>query len=308
VTAVATASPPAETARPGSFEASLALAQRLVDDFESFAASLGDLDPIDLPPVLGGELDQARLRSLGPMYLAAELEAARLVPAAETLAALFVSGGLPDVAGRAGELLVALWRARNERFNREERAAFFNRLFGTGSGPVLAVPEPTNVSFESELIDLAASIHRLDSTFPYREGIPSDAGLRTAATLVGASLSSRRSGIPEQAAADLLAAVKEALEIFKQPEVQTALGALGSWGAVAAVVRRYLREEVDVALHVERARSGLALLAWLAESAPVLGGAGALPLPGPEVRAAAQSWLQATLALQERSTGAASAA
>jgi hypothetical protein len=306
VTAVAAAVPVAEPARSGSLDASLALAQRLVDDFESFATALDGFDPIDLPPLLGGELDQARLRSLGPMYLASELEAARLVPAAETLAALFVSGGLPDV-GRAGDLLVALWRSRNDRFNREERAAFFSRLFGSGSGPVLALPEPTNESFEALLIDLAAAVHRADATFPYPDGAPSDAGLRTAAALVGASLSSRRSGIPEQAAAELLAAVKEALEIFKQPEVQAAVGALGPWGAVAAVVRRYLREDVDVVPHVERARSGLALLAWLAESAPVLGGAGAFPRPTPEVRAAAQSWLQATLALQERSTSAAGA-
>ena len=177
--------------------------------------------------------------------------------AAETLAALYVSGGIAGDLGEAGDLLVGLWRSRNDRFNREERQAFFRRLFGGGSGdgPSLAVDEPTNEDFEALLIDLAASIHRLDPEG--RSGLGDAVALRTSATLVGASLSDRRVGIPEPAARELLAAVNEALAIFKQPPIQRAVGALGPWSAVAAVTRRYLREQVEVPLHVERARTGL---------------------------------------------------
>jgi hypothetical protein len=279
-----------------TLEDALALAAELVERADALAGAL-DLDGIDLPDLGGGEVDAARLQALPPLYLASELEEARLVPAAETLAALYVSGGIAADVGEAGDLLVDLWRARNERFNREERQAFFRRLFGGSSGgPSLAVDEPANDDFEGLLIDLAAAIHRLDPAGG--SGLGDAVALRTSATLVGASLSSRRAGIPEPAARELLAAVREALAIFKQPQIQRAVGALGPWGAVGAVAQRYLREEVEVPLHVERARTGLVLLAWLAETAS--GGGSPAGLPSPEVRAAAQTWLEATLSLHER--------
>jgi hypothetical protein len=285
-----------------TLEDALAFAAELCVRADAFAGLLG-LDEIDLPDLGGGEVDAARLQALPPLYLASELEEARLVPAAETLAALYVSGGIAGDLGEAGELLVGLWRSRNERFNREERQAFFRRLFGSGSGdgPSLAVDEPANGDFEALLIDLAAAIYRLDPEG--RSGLGDAVALRTSATLVGASLSDRRVGVPEPAARELLAAVNEALAIFKQPPIQRAVGALGPWSAVAAVARRYLREQVEVPLHVERARTGLVLLAWLAETAG--GGGSPAALPGPEVRAAAQSWLEATLSLHERESAAA---
>jgi len=52
---------------PPSLDDALALAQRLVAAAGAYAAAFGGLDPIDLPSVGGGELDQARIRSLGPL-------------------------------------------------------------------------------------------------------------------------------------------------------------------------------------------------------------------------------------------------
>jgi hypothetical protein len=291
------AGPAPLTLRAPSLEDALALAAALVGRSEALAGSLAELETIDLPELGGGEIDVSRLQSLPPLYLASELEQARLVAAAETLAALYVSGGLVADLGEAGELLVVLWRSRNERFSREERQAFFRRLFGTGSGPSLA-GKPDNIDFEALLIDLAAAIHGLDAVGG--GGLREAVSLRTSARLVGASLSGRAWGVPEPAARELLAAVNDALAIFKQPTVQRAVGALGPWGAVAAVARRHLREEVDVPLHVERARTGLVLLAWLAEA--LVGSDGTATLPSAEIRVAAQTWLEATLALHERAT------
>ena len=289
-------SPQRRLAAP-TLEDALALATELV----GYAAL--DLDAIDLPDLGGSEVDAARLQALPPLYLASELEEARLVPAADTLGYLFLTCGLGADVGEAGDLLLALWRSRNQRFSRGERQAFFRRLFGSAAGPSLTVDEPANEDFEGLLIDLAAAIHRLE---PYRgSGLGDAVSLRTAATMVAASLSARRAGIPEPAARELVAAVKDALDIFKRQEVQRAVGALGTWGAVSATARRYLREEVEVPLHVERARTGLVLLAWLAETAA--GGSPPATLPSPEVRAAAQTWLEATLSLHERENGAAPA-
>src|SRR5687767_2731552 len=82
----------------------LALGDRLLAAALGWAAQL-DLEAIDLPPVLGSEPDQARLRALAPLYLAAELESARLVPAVETLAAMLVTGALRAELGTAAPRL-----------------------------------------------------------------------------------------------------------------------------------------------------------------------------------------------------------
>src|SRR5262245_7072593 len=117
---------------PG-IDRALDLGGRLLAATEVFVAGLGlpDLGVIDLPPVIGSAADQARLRAVASLYLAAELEAAQLLPAVELLAGLFAGGGLTADVGPAAPLLAAFWTGRTRRFSVGERAAFFARLFGT---------------------------------------------------------------------------------------------------------------------------------------------------------------------------------
>jgi hypothetical protein len=286
-------------AAPGSLEGALALGLRLVDAFETLAAGLAldALEPIELPPILGDERLRARLHAVAPLYLAAELESARLVPAAEALAGVYVGGGLRADPGAGGETLLAFWRGRHDRFSREERAAFFRRLFGHETGPSLAVDDATNTLFEPFLIDLTEAIYRLGER-SLEAPIGSDLPLRAAATQLAANLGSR-GGVPEQASRELLGTIREALAIFGHAGVQAALGAESAWAAVREVARRHLREAVQIGPHVDRAKSGLVVLAWLAGVAPALDAPGRPLEPGAEVAAAATTWLQATLALHE---------
>ena len=83
------------------------------------------------------------------------------------------------------------------------------------------------------------------------------------------------------------------------PAVQQAVGASGVWGVVKAVTETYLGEQVDVASHVTRGKSGMLVLAWLAEALPRVGGPGAVAALDDPVRSAAQSWLEASLTLHE---------
>ena len=110
--------------RPETFglERALAVALGLAQAGEALALQLDlpSLDPIDLPPVVGTDADQARLRTVPPLYLAGELEAAQLLPAAEALAGVFVSGGIQADVGHAADRVIAFWRARHERFSPEE--------------------------------------------------------------------------------------------------------------------------------------------------------------------------------------------
>jgi hypothetical protein len=286
---------------PGSVDSALALAGRLLAAVEGFAQqhSLPELGDIELPPVVGSAADQAHLRSVAPLYLAAELEEAGLVPAVELLAGVFASGGLQADLGPAAALLVAFWQERNHRFTAAERRAFFGRLFGS-PGPALATPESRNTAFEPLLIDLAEALYRLDPE-PGLGGLPSSqVPVRMAARQLTANLVPRGGGMASFAAGELLGAVQRALAILKHPQVQGAFGASSVWGAARNISQRYRREDPDVGSHVTRGKSGMLLLAWLAEVLPVLDDvSGVLVAPGDPVLAAATAWLQASLTLTE---------
>jgi hypothetical protein len=218
---------------------------------------------------------------------------------------LFVSGGLARDLGAVAQTLVRFWKTRQQRFAAQERQALFARLFGTGGGPSLAMEQGRNQAFEPLLIDLAEALYTLDANTRGLSGrfgrVRAETPLRLAATRLAANLIPRSGGLATFAARDLLAAIEEALLILKETSTQRAVGATSVWAAVANIARLYLQEEVDVASHVVRAKSGMTMLVWLAEHLPHLEDT-AMELASPDhpVVAAAGAWLQASLALAEQ--------
>jgi hypothetical protein len=285
-----------------TLDQALALGQRLVGAVEAFAFQfeLAELGDIELPPSIAPAADRAHLQTVAPLYLAAELEAARLIPAVEMLAGIAISGGLPIDRGEAASLLVQFWQRRHTRFTTVERQAFFVRLFGTSSGPTLAMEGGENTDFEPLMIDLAEALYQLEPAPILGNRLRSDIPLRLAAQRLAANLIPRSGGMAAFAARDLLRTLAEALAILKQEPVQQALGARSVWAALHHLARRYLQEEIDVSAHVTRGKAGLAMLAWLAEVLPhVEDGATALVAPDHPVVGEAAAWLQASLTLAE---------
>jgi hypothetical protein len=260
---------------------------------------LPSLDPIDLPPVVGTEADQTRLRSIPPLYLASELEAAQLLPAAEAFAGIFVSGGIGADVGPAADRVVAFWRGRHDRFAPEERRAFFARLFG-GPGPVLAGHGSANDAFEGLLLEVAQALAELQPQ-PGLQPLPAaELTLRAAASELAENLASRTSGIPAPTARTILQAIAEALALFKEPAIQAALGTRSPWAAVHAAAQRYRQVEPWIEEHVRRGKGGMVVLAWLAEAVTTLDTSRPLAQPDALTFAAAVDWLQGSLALQQR--------
>jgi hypothetical protein len=292
-------------------EQSLVLAQRLVGHARAFAAQLGlpELGDVDLPPIGGSAADQAGLQAAAALYLASELESARLVPAMEVLAGVYATGAMAADLGPAAPMLLGIWRHRNQRFARPEREAFFARLFGRSGGPGLASTSGggSNDRFETLLLDLCESLYRLESSSAL--GLPdrgSQVAIAMSAQNLVSNLSPRSRGMTVYAAGDIVTAIREAVAIFGQPSVQAAVGASSMWGAVRNATRSYLNEEVDLDAHVRRGQSGQVLLAWLAHAAPQLGlSSGPSVRPDEPVVSAAVSWLQVSLALAERQPAAA---
>lgn len=292
-----------------SLERAVAFGLRRLDSVRDLALQLDlpSLGEINLPPIVGSAVDQAHLQTVGPLYLASELESALLLPAVETLAGIFASGGLQADIGTARQSLETFWQSRSQRFSQTERQAFFARLFGDGEGPVLATPQGRNTEFESLMIDLAAALYHLEPVPGYGPQPDSEAALQAAASELAANLAPRSGGMAAYAGTELLGAVQAALTILKEPALQSAVGAHSVWSAVHSICQAYLNQEVDVESHVTRGKSGLLVLSWLAGALPSLGGAaGAVSLPDGPVVAAAVAWLQSSLSLGEKQQGAAS--
>jgi hypothetical protein len=267
------------------------------------ARSLTDLGEIDLPPTLGSADDQSRLRAVPPLYLAAELEQARLLPAVELLAGLYVSGGLPVDAGDAGPQIVAFWKDRHQRLAERERRALFSRLFGGDDGPTLAVRGGVNEAFTGAMIGFTEALHRLqpapqlDPQALPASGVP----FQLAARQLADNLLPRAGGMAVFAAGDLVQTLGRAIDLLKQPALQSAVGARGVWNTLRNVARDYLEDDPPIEAHISRGKAGMIVLTWLAENLLVLDQLNAPTIaPGHPVIAAATAWLQTSLYLEER--------
>lgn len=268
----------------------------------TFALALDDAGGLELPPaVASGATDQAHLRAVATLYLAAELESALVVPVAELLAGLAVSGGLPGDVGAAAAPLAAFWRSRSERFAPEERVAFFARLFGAAAQP-LAGGGPVNAAFDERLIDLCEALYKLDeggASGGYG-AMHQQVRLRMAANAMIDNVVQHSGGMTAFAAREMLAGVRAAVAILATPALQRRFGGDSLWDVVRSVAARYLHDDPAIDAHVTRGKAGLTILAWLADALPALadGGGPLIGLDHPVVGAAVE-WLQASLSLQE---------
>jgi len=287
---------------PGSLEATLRRAEALVGAASALAVALADLPDLQLPPASGEGLGQAQLRAIATLYLASELESAGVVPAAEDLTRLARSGGLQADLGEATPLLEAFWLGRNERASGEERQSCFAGLFGSGAGPAPA-RAPSNDAFDENLLNLCEALYKLDemASNPNWGGVAQQARVRSAGTELLDNLAHSAGGLTVFLAQEILATIRQALQILGHASVIAAFGARGVRDVVVGIAKRMRQQPPEhFDLHIRRGQAGLTILAWLAEAAPLLS-SGAQPLVGIDhpVIPAAVDWLQASLSLSE---------
>jgi hypothetical protein len=286
-------------------ERALLDAAQLASRSRAMATQLGIDDPgdIDLPPA-SSDADPAVVRTAAPLYLAAELESAALLPAVETYAALFVTGAVSADLGPAANKLVTFWQHRRDRLTAAEREALFGRAFGKSYGPDLALRVGgRNAEFESLMLDLTEALSRLAEDRLFGSIPPGlDVGVRTTALVLATNVSEHARGMASVATTDLLSSIADALAIVKEPALQQSLGTHAPWDAVRTLTSRYLGRDVDVSAHVSRARTGMGVLAWLADALPRVDiqSAGLLVQPADPVIVLAIQWMQATLRLMRR--------
>ncbi len=270
-------------------DSALRKSQALIGAAQAFAVGLDELGSIDLPPAPYGDIDQAQLRAIASLYLAADLELAGIVPTVEMLAGLSrAGGGLNIDLGGAAPLVAAFWKGRGDRATAHERGQAFARLFGG--------------AFEDLMLNLCEALYKLDelATNPNYGGIAQQTRVRSAATQLLESLLDSGSGITVFLAQEILASLREALTILGHADLKGAFGARDLWGTIAGIDRMTRTKRPDPRVYLRRGRAGMTLLAWLADAAPHLENAARLlvALDHPVIPAAVD-WMEAALTIGE---------
>ena len=245
---------------------------------EGLARAL-DLDEgIDLPPGAPNALDRAALQAAAPLYFASELEQAGLLRTAELVCGLFASGAITQPLGPSAQLLHAFWRGRRERLGAGEREAIFARVIESPHFDTLMAALCTALVAQADGSDL-------------REGVT----LATCATDLGEFLAQRVDPMASLAARDIVATINSALGFLRDRMLQAAFGVNSLWALCAVAVSQAGGGGASAGAlqrHVDRGRSGQAVLLWLADhfsqQAPQLDMAD--PTQS-EAVAAAQRWL-----------------
>jgi hypothetical protein len=291
-------------ARPFSVDSSLRKAETLVAQAVVFAVGLDESYPgIELPPSAAASVDRAQLRAIAALYLAAELDAAGVVFAAESLMRLERTGSLDIDLGEARPILERFWLSRNERATEAERRSFFANLFG-GFVPEAATRAAIEAAqFEDRFIDLCEALYKLDeqASNPSWGGIAQQARVRNASTRLLDGLAQHASGMTAFFASEVLSTLKDAMRIVTHADVRAGFGVRGPQDVIAAIFRRVRSAPPgDLELHARRGEAGMTILAWLADAAPMLGN-DKRPLLGIDhpVIAAAVDWLEVSLTLTE---------
>lgn len=268
---------------------------------EGLAFGLDVLGNIDLPPITESQVDRAQMRSLGALYLAADLEPARIIASVELLAKLAATGSIHLDLGNSAELLHNFWRKRHERLDTMERVTFFGRIFGSSYGVAPADGSPNN-DFERLMLDLCEALYRLDelSSNPVYGGIAQQSRLRAVTRHLISNLILASGGVTAFVATEILQALKDALAILTHERLRGVLMARDIWGVIAAINRLAGINTAEPRNFVRRGRAGMNVIVWLAEASTSIGqhGKPLVRLDHPVIPAAVD-WLQASLVISE---------
>lgn len=260
------------------------LASHLSDVERGFGPA--GLGVIDLPPLQAGALVSAQIRVVATLYWARELEEAGVLPFVEALAEGVMTGTWLAPVGAAIHPLVAFGRRRDQRFTRRERQALFDRLFGGGTGQA--------EDFDRALREFAERVSAIGRE-PVDHGIAHlQARAAEAGRAVGAIASAGGVGVAGFAARDIVEQIRMALGLLQHRDLSRALGGGGPWQMLMRHGQAVLGRPLDVMRRLSRARSGLALLDWIARDAAGFEAGRAGILRQSPVISAAEGWLVAS--------------
>jgi hypothetical protein len=240
--------------------------------FGSAALNVIDLPPLDAP----GQIVRPQLRAAATLFWCAQVEEAGLLAFVDALAEAAWSGRVALLVGAAASRLVRYRRAGEDRFSADERHAIYERLFGEATG------------FTAQWARLISDLVELERA-PIDRGV-GDLVMRIQVTAqeLAQALSDRAIGITGFAGRAIVAHVREALDLLRDPELSQSLGG-GAWQIVRLHSASLLGRPIEPHPALERAQAGLTILEWIAARADGLAGGNLLiGRDDPVVRAASR--------------------
>jgi len=279
--------PACRPARVGAIGADLDACDRLLAHHlgaavQRFGAAA--LDVIDLPPLISpadSQVDPEQIRVAAVLLWAREVEEAGLPSFVEALAEGLVRGRLILPLTTGADRLMRYYRAKDERFGRDERRAVYARAFGEPGDRAHSFP-----SLFEQMVKILASIGRAGKT---ESLLPWQARLRIVGRQLGEQLSAS-AGIAAFAARDIVAHIRQAVEILHDADVAQALGSAGIWTMIRVNGGAIAGREFNPMPYLVRARAGQQILSWLADAVPSLESPDTLVDRVHPVVEAAQTW------------------
>ena len=249
---------------------------------------LAELGQIELPPTTYA--DPMQLRAIASLYLAATLESAGLIDAADDLVRMVRAGMLAGDLGEATAAVQAFWRDRRDHIQPNERQALFARLFGTPSDTI-DIEAGSNAAFDEHMLDLCDAIIKAAENGAPRQ-------LHVAATRLAENIGGTANDALLMMAREIIDTLSKAIAILNNPGIRAMLAVRTMWDAVAAIDRRLKRPPRGTLNHLRRGRAGMAVIAWVADVLTEVDRDGPAALMPPEVIiAAAVDWIDETVAL-----------
>jgi hypothetical protein len=277
------APPPAAIRIPGQHPyatllGAVSVALSALDAHEhAYAQALAGID-FDLPEAAPTVEDRVQLNAAAPLYFASELERAGLLPTAELIAGLFVSGTITQPLGPTANLLHDFWRGRRERLDADERNAIYARVIETPHFDRLMRVLCEAIVSQADGVDLREQVL-----------------VATHAQALAAFLAQRVDPMAAIAARDIVETINAALLFLRDRKLQAAFAVNDLWRLVAIVGSQNGIPAGMAQQHVERGRNGQTVLLWLGQH--YADGAIRFDPAKPEdiqVIVAAQRWLAAS--------------
>ncbi len=221
--------------------------ERAYAEASAYAQALAGID-FDLPEGAPTVEHRVQLNAAAPLYFASELERAGLLPTAELIAGLFVSGAITQPLGPTANLLHEFWRGRRERLDADERNAIYARVIETPHFDRLMRVLCEGIVAQADGVDL-------------REQVV----VATHAQSFAAFLAQRVDPMASIAARDIVETINTALVFLRDRKLQAAFAVNDLWRLVAIVGSQTGIPAGAAQQHVERGRSGQTVLLWLAD-------------------------------------------
>lgn len=213
------------------------------------------LGVIDLPPLdVTSSVVPAQVNAAATVLWAMELDATGLLEFVDALAEGMIHGTLLLPIAEAGRALMKYQREKHDRFSAAERQALYDRIFDD--------------EVRAKLDHLAVTLSNIGRAGPQESISALRAKASTIATDLGNILSERSVGITAFAARSIIAHVKKAIALLKDPELSRALGGQSLWQTLRNMAPVFLQKQVDPSTHIALARSGMAMLDWVGGGAP----------------------------------------